>query len=119
MKKNKGIISFEAMISLAVFLALISAMFSALSIQGQKALSSKNFFEAKSSSLHCAELVNSIYSNSGGKFKAKENCFVEEGKSKSIVKDRNSASFIIAENVLNIKGKNSNEIEVKLNEHYR
>ncbi|MEW6294803.1 MAG: hypothetical protein AB1467_00725 [Candidatus Diapherotrites archaeon] len=119
MKKSNGIISLEAMLSLAVFLGLISVMLSALSMQSQKALSAKNFFEAKSSSLRCAELVNSVFSNSGGKFKVKENCFVEGGESKSIVKDRNSASFIIAEKVLNIKGKDSSEIEVKLNAHYK
>ena len=110
-----GIINFEAIIFLLAYLALTGLLINFLVNVNEKMEEKKELFSAKSSVSRCTLIADSIYSNSGGKVKVKENCFFEDGKMKSR-KGKEKAE----EETLTEKITTSNKgIEIGVEDHYK
>ena len=82
--KSKGSLSLEAMIAFIVFISFIGLFLNALSEQQLNAFNARDLIEAKSESIKCSQIIDSIYSNNAEKIsEVKVDCFVEENQIKS------------------------------------
>ncbi len=71
---------FEAMASFLLFLLILGSFIHTCNNLIAKAADAKNYYEAKIQAEKCDALIDSFYSNSGGRFKElKTDCFVVGG----------------------------------------
>jgi len=111
----KGMLNLEAIIFFLAYFALIGIFVNSLQNANSLMEEKKDFISAKSDAVKCTLLSDSIYSNSGGKVEIKENCFFEEGKIKSKVKEQIAEKETLTEKIVN----SEKGIEIGVEEHYR
>jgi len=111
----KGIVNFEAVILLLAFFALTGIFLGSLSEANNSLETKTNFVSAKSDAIKCAMLADSVYSNSGSSVSIEENCFFEEGKIKSKIKEQEAEEKTLTEKIIN----SEKGMQIGVEEHYK
>ena len=119
--KNRGQLQLEAIICLACFFALLSVSLHSLSQVSLQSSAAADAIAAKSNSLLCSTLIDSMYSNSAAQLaEEKLPCAIaQDGKVKSVVRNKEKSANSIPENVKLVQVGNRTIVSVELNEHYR
>ncbi len=113
-------ISHEALIAFAVFLAVFALFAGALQNAAGGAENSRNYATAKINAEKCAALVNGLYANAGGKLSEVEiNCFVKGENIASKFAGEEAGAFLLYGSASNIESLSGMKILVSTNVHYR
>ncbi len=117
---HRGQLQLEAIVCLACFFALLGTALHGLNHLKLQGMASAASVAAKSNSLLCATLIDSMYSNSVDSLAdEKLPCIAEDGEAKSSVEGREKSTAFIPENVKVVQAGDRTTVYVELNEHYR
>ncbi|MFH1663965.1 MAG: hypothetical protein ABH986_04120 [archaeon] len=111
----KGMVNLETIIVILIYFSVIGLFVNSLSGTNNLLKEKTNFISAKGNALKCSMLADSVYSNSGGNVSIEENCFYEEGKIKSIVKEETAEEKTLTEKIINSEKK----LEIGVEDHYK
>ncbi|MBU0662045.1 MAG: hypothetical protein ABH854_03950 [Candidatus Diapherotrites archaeon] len=113
--------SLEAMISFAVFLAVLGTFAALGASQTTQAQGAVSMFEAKLESARCALGIDSFYANAGGAISGfKTACYMKGQQSVASRKEGfEKESAVLNPGTTLSQSTHGTGIEVKINEHYR
>ncbi|MFH1224500.1 MAG: hypothetical protein V1676_01725 [Candidatus Diapherotrites archaeon] len=111
----------EAMLSFALFLALLGAFAGIEAMQSAKASEAAYKFSAELESCRCALVIDSFYANSGGALQGfGSSCYMKGTNSVAAqVRGFEKESAILNSGTKLIQTPRGTRMEVQVNEHYR
>lgn len=118
--KKGGQIQIEAVISLAVFLGIISLFVVSLSSVNSEMEKVSDKIEAETQAQKCSAIIDSIYVNGiSGNFKMKLNCHSSEMHYVGTrIEEAEKYAFIIPKNVKTVQTNSGVILEIKTENHY-
>ncbi len=113
-------ISYEALIAFAAFLAILGVFAGAMENAGSGASRSRDYTTAKIQAEKCAALIDGLYSAGGGSLADVEiSCFVKGERVASKSAGEEAGAFLLYGNASNIESLSGTKILVRTNAHYK
>ncbi|MDD3085477.1 MAG: hypothetical protein PHY04_00385 [Candidatus ainarchaeum sp.] len=105
--------SIEALLSLIAITISISILINAVILQEKNFQNASDSLNAKTNSMKCAFIIDSIVSNSAKQYNKEINCNAIENKITSKTNNKTKTTYIIT------NAKNEQQLEVNNFEHYK